>query len=219
MTLHRASRPTRLSTGELNRVIEQILSGKHTAIRRSACAQKSTTPPSSTHTRRRSVCSSTEPDLFDPAYQRFLINRFRELLPFAGSPDQAADPREKRTVPSARSSMWPQALANNDTQPLPHPATDRLRHLAHQKHAAANSTQPDYVLRFDAQRWYRVRTVISQPVFHVPTPAIDGSVRRFTTRRFFRFSTNRCPPPGIHATPKSSNERRCWKKQRCNQTI
>ena len=77
----------RVGTGELNRVLEQLLQEK---------------PPSSPGGRRPKVYYVTQlgvrpptiglfvndPNLFDSNYQRFLMNRFRDLLPFSEVPIQ-----------------------------------------------------------------------------------------------------------------------------------
>ena len=87
----------RVSTGELNRVMEQIL------------AQKT---PSSKIGRRPKIYYTTQLDvhpptvglfvndhqMFEPTYQRFIINRFRELLPFSEVPIKLLI-RGKKTLP------------------------------------------------------------------------------------------------------------------------
>ena len=87
----------RVSTGELNRVMEKIL------------AQKT---PSSKIGRRPKIYYATQldihpptvglfvndPQMFEPTYQRFIINRFRELLPFSEVPIKLLI-RGKKTIP------------------------------------------------------------------------------------------------------------------------
>lgn len=76
---------TRLTTGQLNRVVRQILQEKHpsTPSGRKAriyyATQTSVAPPTI-------VLFVNNPKYLDEAYQRFMINRFRELLPYAEVP-------------------------------------------------------------------------------------------------------------------------------------
>jgi GTP-binding protein len=76
---------TRLTTGQLNRVVRQILTEKHpsTPSGRKAriyyATQTAVAPPTI-------VLFVNNPKYFDEAYQRFMINRFRELLPYAEVP-------------------------------------------------------------------------------------------------------------------------------------
>ncbi|MGP1273070.1 MAG: ribosome biogenesis GTPase Der [Phycisphaerales bacterium] len=76
---------TRVGTGELNRLIRGIVEqrGPSSKLGQLAriyyAAQTSTRPPTIT-------LVVNNPDLFSPMYQRFLINRFREELPFAEVP-------------------------------------------------------------------------------------------------------------------------------------
>ena len=63
----------------------------------------STTPPRSAPRRRRSSCSSTRPSLFDATYQRYLLNVFREKLPFHDIPIKLYLRARKQTEPGARS--------------------------------------------------------------------------------------------------------------------
>jgi len=88
----------RVSTGELNRVMEKIM------------AQKT---PSSKIGRRPKIYYTTQLDvhpptvglfvndhqMFEPTYQRFIINRFRELLPYAEVPIKLLI-RGKKTIPA-----------------------------------------------------------------------------------------------------------------------
>ena len=75
----------RVSTSEMNNVMEQILAQKTPASgigRRPKiyyATQLSTLPPTI-------GLFVNDPTMFDPSYQRFLINRFREMLPFAEVP-------------------------------------------------------------------------------------------------------------------------------------
>jgi GTP-binding protein len=76
---------TRLTTGQLNRVVRQILQEKHpsTPSGRKAriyyATQTSVAPPTI-------VLFVNNPKFLDETYQRFMINRFRELLPYAEVP-------------------------------------------------------------------------------------------------------------------------------------
>jgi GTPase len=76
---------TRLTTGQLNRVVKQILQEKHpsTPSGRKAriyyATQTDVAPPTI-------VLFVNNPQYLDEAYQRFMINRFRELLPYAEVP-------------------------------------------------------------------------------------------------------------------------------------
>jgi GTP-binding protein len=76
---------TRLTTGQLNRVVRQILQEKHpsTPSGRKAriyyATQTAVAPPTI-------VLFVNNPKFLDEAYQRFMINRFRELLPYAEVP-------------------------------------------------------------------------------------------------------------------------------------
>jgi GTPase len=76
---------TRLTTGQLNRVVRQILQEKHpsTPSGRKAriyyATQASVAPPTI-------VLFVNNPAFLDEAYQRFMINRFRELLPYPEVP-------------------------------------------------------------------------------------------------------------------------------------
>jgi GTPase len=76
---------TRLTTGQLNRVVRQILTERHpsTPSGRKAriyyATQTAVAPPTI-------VLFVNNPKYFDEAYQRFMINRFRELLPYAEVP-------------------------------------------------------------------------------------------------------------------------------------
>jgi GTPase len=78
---------TRLTTGQLNRVVRQILQEKHpsTPSGRKAriyyATQTGVAPPTI-------VLFVNNPKFLDEAYQRFMINRFRELLPYAEVPIQ-----------------------------------------------------------------------------------------------------------------------------------
>jgi len=98
----------RVSTGELNRVIRSILSTRGptnklgTQAKVYFVAQVATNPPTI-------AMVVNRPDLFTPNYKRFLLNRFRETLPFEEVPIRlvirARKPRE-RFDPDAQ----PQAL-------------------------------------------------------------------------------------------------------------
>ncbi|MGD0769656.1 MAG: ribosome biogenesis GTPase Der [Tepidisphaeraceae bacterium] len=76
---------TRLTTGQLNRVVRQILQEKHpsTPSGRKAriyyATQSAVAPPTI-------VLFVNNPKFLDEAYQRFMINRFRELLPYPEVP-------------------------------------------------------------------------------------------------------------------------------------
>ena len=76
---------TRLTTGQLNRVVRQILQEKHpsTPSGRKAriyyATQTSTCAADDRAVREQSA-------FLDEAYQRFMINRFRELLPYPEVP-------------------------------------------------------------------------------------------------------------------------------------
>ena len=76
---------TRLTTGHLNRVVRQILQEKHpsTPSGRKAriyyATQTDVAPPTI-------VLFVNNPQFLDEAHQRFMINRFRELLPYAEVP-------------------------------------------------------------------------------------------------------------------------------------
>jgi GTP-binding protein len=76
---------TRLTTGQLNRVVRQILQEKHpsTPSGRKAriyyATQTSVAPPTI-------VLFVNNPKYLDEPYKRFMINRFRELLPYAEVP-------------------------------------------------------------------------------------------------------------------------------------
>ncbi|MCX5662105.1 MAG: ribosome biogenesis GTPase Der [Planctomycetota bacterium] len=84
LNLH-AQASHRVGTGELNRVLEQILAEKAptSGIGRKPkiyyATQLTTNPPTI-------FLSVNDPDMFDASYQRFLINRFRDTLPFAEVP-------------------------------------------------------------------------------------------------------------------------------------
>ncbi len=75
----------RLSTGQLNRVIKQIFEERRPSTptgRRARiyyATQTDVSPPTI-------VLFVNNPDFLDTAYQRFMINRFRELLPYAEVP-------------------------------------------------------------------------------------------------------------------------------------
>ena len=76
---------TRLTTGQLNRVVRQILTEKHpsTPSGRKAriyyATQTAVAPPTI-------VLFANNPKLIDAIYQRYMINRFRELLPYPEVP-------------------------------------------------------------------------------------------------------------------------------------
>lgn len=75
----------RVSTGELNRIVEQILCEHRPASKGGKRAkiyyvtQLDVSPPTI-------VLFVNDPDLFDNTYQRFLLNRFRDELPYAEVP-------------------------------------------------------------------------------------------------------------------------------------
>ena len=75
----------RLSTGQLNRVIKQIFEERRPSTptgRRARiyyATQTAVAPPTI-------VLFVNNPDFLDENYQRFMINRFRELLPYAEVP-------------------------------------------------------------------------------------------------------------------------------------
>lgn len=91
----------RVPTGELNRIIEQILERRGpssklgTRARIYYCAQVRTNPPTI-------AMVVNEPDMFTPQYRRYLMNRFRELLPFEEVPIRLIIRARKRLDPSAR---------------------------------------------------------------------------------------------------------------------
>lgn len=76
---------TRVPTSQLNDVMEQLLAQKTptSGIGRRPkvyyCTQVAVHPPTI-------MLSVNDPSMFDAAYQRFLLNRFREMLPFAEVP-------------------------------------------------------------------------------------------------------------------------------------
>ncbi len=102
---------TRLTTGQLNRVVRQILQEKHpsTPSGRKAriyyATQTDVAPPTI-------VLFVNNPAFLDEAYQRFMINRFRELLPYPevpirlivrgrqGRPTASLDEIPERDLPS-----------------------------------------------------------------------------------------------------------------------
>ena len=97
---------TRVSTGELNRAVEQALGERPPAVRRRTkrpkvyyATQVSVAPPTL-------VFFINDPTLIDDQYRRFLVRRFRELLPFVEVPmrllfrshrQQSSPPRTRRT--------------------------------------------------------------------------------------------------------------------------
>lgn len=92
----------RVSTGELNRVLEKILL-EHTPSSKIGlrpkiyyATQLDTHPPTI-------ALFVNNPSMFDGAYQRFLINRFRDLLPFAEVPIKLLI-RGKKDAPSGVAS-------------------------------------------------------------------------------------------------------------------
>jgi len=88
----------RVSTGELNRVVEKILL-EHTP------SSKIGLRPKIYYATQLDILPPTiglfvnNPSMFDNAYQRFLINRFRDLLPFAEVPIKLLI-RGKKSAPS-----------------------------------------------------------------------------------------------------------------------
>jgi GTP-binding protein len=76
---------TRLTTGQLNRVVRQVLQERHpsTPSGRKAriyyATQTSVAPPTI-------VLFVNNPEFLDQSYQRFMLNRFRELLPYPEVP-------------------------------------------------------------------------------------------------------------------------------------
>lgn len=82
--LHEQAR-VRMSTGKLNRVMKQIIETRGPSSRLGTQAkvyyasQVSVTPPTI-------VLQVNKPDLFTDHYQRYLLNRIRELTPFAEVP-------------------------------------------------------------------------------------------------------------------------------------
>lgn len=92
---------TRVGTGELNRLIERLLTehGPSNKLGDVAkiyyAAQTGVSPPTIT-------LVVNKPDLFTPMYQRFLMNRFRELLPYGEVPIRLRiKPRSQRQGKSA----------------------------------------------------------------------------------------------------------------------
>ena len=69
-----------------------------------AAPRGSTTPPRSAPRRRPSSCSSTHTSLFDATYQRYLLNVFREKLPFHDIPIKLYLRARTQTDPNAPSS-------------------------------------------------------------------------------------------------------------------
>jgi len=75
----------RMSTGKLNRVVREIIQNRGPSSRLGTMAkiyyvsQVQTNPPTI-------VLVVNEPDLFTPNYQRYIMNRFRERLPFEEVP-------------------------------------------------------------------------------------------------------------------------------------
>ncbi len=77
---------TRVGTGELNSVLEKILALRGPSHKGGTkppkiyyASQVATAPPTI-------VCFVNDVRSFDTGYQRFLINRFREMLPFCEVP-------------------------------------------------------------------------------------------------------------------------------------
>ena len=88
----------RVSTSKLNKVMEQILAQKTPTSKIGRrpkiyyATQLDTHPPTI-------GLFVNDPNQFDPAYERFLINRFRDLLPFAEVPIKLMI-RGKRSIPT-----------------------------------------------------------------------------------------------------------------------
>ncbi len=106
---------TRVPTGELNRVLKQIMTERTPStptgrrIKVFYVTQTDLAPPTI-------VMFVNHPDDVNESYKRFMVNRFRELLPFneipirlyvrgrAGAPDQAEpfEPAEAKSGPARR---------------------------------------------------------------------------------------------------------------------
>ena len=106
----------------------------------------STTPPRSAPRRRRSSCSSTHPSLFDATYQRYLLNVFREKLPFHDVPIKlylrARDPDRPERRP--RSDGRTRDLDDDAGSPRPTrgspPTVGRLRRRARTRSTARSTS-------------------------------------------------------------------------------
>ena len=94
----------RVPTGELNQVIEKIMAentptskvGKHPKV--FYVTQTDVYPPTITF-------FVNDPDMFDNTYQRFLLNRFRDELPFSEVPIKLNFRPRKRIPPELRGKM------------------------------------------------------------------------------------------------------------------
>ena len=85
LNLHRQAQ-TRVATGPLNRVLEEILAERGPSHKSGTrppkiyyASQVTTEPPTI-------VCFVNDTRSFDESYRRFLVNRFRECLPFSEVP-------------------------------------------------------------------------------------------------------------------------------------
>jgi len=95
---------TRLGTGELNRVVEKII-GQRTPVSKVGkrprvyyVTQSGVYPPTI-------AFFVNDPDLFDNNYQRFLMNRFRDELPYSEVPIRLFFRPRKRLPAEVRESM------------------------------------------------------------------------------------------------------------------
>jgi GTPase len=92
----------RVSTGTLNRVLREAVAAHAPAMRENRApriyyaTQVGTAPPTI-------VLFVNTPSLFDPTYQRYLLNTFRERLPFRDIPIKLYLRARKQTEPGARS--------------------------------------------------------------------------------------------------------------------
>ena len=84
---------TRLSTGELNRIMKDILATRGPGGRGRIyyASQVATSPPTI-------VLMVNKPELFEGNYERFLLNRFREMTPFQECPVRLIIRERKRAA-------------------------------------------------------------------------------------------------------------------------
>ncbi|HED54183.1 MAG TPA: ribosome biogenesis GTPase Der [Phycisphaerales bacterium] len=98
--LHQQSKQ-RVGTGELNRFVERLVSERGPSSKLGAVAKIY-------YAAQTGVCPPTislvvnKPDLFSPMYQRFLVNRFREELPFGEVPMRLRIKARSRRAGKAR---------------------------------------------------------------------------------------------------------------------
>ncbi len=91
----------RVSTGTLNRILREAVEA-HPPARARTARRASTTPPRSDVAPPTIVLFVNSTRLFDPTYQRYLLNVFREKLPFHDIPIKLYMRSEKQTEPGAR---------------------------------------------------------------------------------------------------------------------